>query len=188
MFKSLFQILQEIHPMLFIVALCFLPLGPFPVSPIWILAGLRFGTTNAILLSFACLLVNFSLAYLLSTILMRGLIESLLYKRINRLTDFEASQQLSFTMMVRLIPGTPLAVQNYLLGFFRIRPALYFGIGIPIQILYAIGFIVFGQSLIEGKTGKSILASTLLLSIVIGIRLFANCYKKSNVRPRSLSD
>lgn len=181
MFESLFQILQEIHPALFIAALCLLPLGPFPVSPIWILAGLRFGPSNAIFISFVCLLINFSLAYLLSAMFIRGIIERILRKRIGRLPQINESSQLSFTIMVRLIPGTPFAMQNYLLGFLRINPLTYFSIGIPIQMLYAMGFVVFGQSLVSGKSGFLIMACSLLLVIMIGFKILTKKLKSKNM-------
>ena len=142
MFHSMLQGLQEIHPILFILALCFFPLGPIPVSPLWILAGLRFGPTAAILISFFCLLVNFAIAYMLSAVLMRGLIKKIILKHVKKMPNIQRSQQLSFTTIVRLVPGTPLAIQNYLLGFLRIKPLIYFMVSVPIQMLYAVGFII----------------------------------------------
>lgn len=179
MLESLQEILQSAHPLLFLFCLILFPLGPIPISPIWILAGVRFGPTTAIALSSIGLILNLSLSYLLSRTLLRNFLQKVLSKRIAQIPSIEATQQLSLTLFVRLLPGNPLCIQNYLLGILGVRPFWYFIIGLPIQLAYATAFILLGQALFEGTVGSIIIATPFTVAIIAGIRTAASYYKKN---------
>lgn len=179
MLEQLIHHFETLHPAFFILGLALLPLGPVPVSPMWLLAGMRFGPGVGIAISAFCLVVNFGLAYLLSARVLREPLERILLRFKFNIPKVPAEDAAKFTFMIRLVPGNPLCVQNYLLGIMRVRPLLYFGIGLPIQLLYAIAFIQFGGAIFEGQTGRLILAALFLIVIVLGVKLGAKCYLNS---------
>jgi len=179
MLETLISHFETLHPAFFILGLALLPLGPVPVSPLWLLAGMRFGPAVGIAMSFGCLLLNFSLAYLLSAKLFRQQLERILRNRKSKIPKIPQEDELKFTFLIRLVPGNPLCVQNYLLGIMRVRPVLYFGVGIPIQLMYATGFIVFGKALFEGQLGTILFATLLLVVILIGGKLAGKYYLAS---------
>ena len=179
MLETFFSHFNTLHPAFFMLGLVFFPLGPVPVSPLWLIAGMRFGPGVGIAMSFGCLLINFSFAYLLSAKLFRQQLERSLLKRKFKIPEIPQEDELKFTFLIRLLPGNPLCVQNYLLGIMRVRPILYFGIGIPFQLFYATGFIVFGKALFEGQFGTIIFAALLLAAILIGGKLAGKYYLAS---------
>lgn len=176
MLETLFQQFETIHPVFFILGLMLLPLWPVPVSPIWLLAGMRFGPVVAMAISAFSLILNFGLAYLLSAKLIRGPIERILIRYKFTIPQLPKEDQAKFTFLIRLVPGNPLCVQNYLLGIMRVKPILYFGIGIPIQLLYALTFIQFGGALFHGQVGRLIIAALFLIVIILGVKLCAKYY------------
>ena len=179
MLETLLQQFETIHPVFFILGLVLLPLGPVPVSPIWLLAGMRFGPVVAMAISAFSLFLNFGLAYLLSAKLIRGPIEQILLRYKFTIPQVPEEDQAKFTFLIRLVPGNPLCVQNYLLGIIQVKPVLYFGIGIPIQLLYALTFIQFGGALFEGQVGRLIMAGLFLIVIILGVKLGAKYYLAS---------
>lgn len=176
MLETLFQQFETIHPVFFILGLMLLPLWPVPVSPIWLLAGMRFGPVVAMAICAFSLILNFGLAYLLSAKLIRGPIERILIRYKFTIPQLPKEDQAKFTFLIRLVPGNPLCVQNYLLGIMRVKPILYFGIGIPIQLLYALTFIQFGGALFHGQVGRLIIAALFLIVIILGVKLCAKYY------------
>lgn len=179
MLETIIEHFETLHPAFFILGLTLLPLGPVPVSPIWLLAGMRFGPGVGIAVSAFCLLVNFGIAYVLSSRVIRGPLERILLRFEFNIPKVPVEDAAKFTFMIRLVPGNPLCVQNYLLGIMRVRPLLYFGIGLPIQLLYAIAFIQFGGAIFEGQLGRVILAALFLVVIILGVKLGAKYYLNS---------
>lgn len=179
MFEILIDQFETLHPAFFVLGLVLLPLGPVPLSPIWILAGMRFGPVVGICVSGICLFANFGIAYVLSARLFRGQIEQLLKKRHFKVPQVLEQDQVKFTFLIRLIPGMPIFIQNYLLGVVRVKARYYFGIGIPIQLLYMTGFNLFGEALFEGKRGMLIFTGLFLVTVILAVKLFGKHYLAS---------
>lgn len=171
MLESLIAEFRTVPSWLFAVGLLLLPLGPVPISPLWLLAGVRFGPVVALSLTFVCLLGNFCLAYLMSAKVLRKSIAGLLERRSYIIPKVPTEDEVKFIFLIRLVPGNPLCVQNYLLGVLRVRLLHYLAIGIPIQMAYATGFILFGGALFEGRIGMLIFAATLIVALGIAVKL-----------------
>jgi uncharacterized membrane protein YdjX (TVP38/TMEM64 family) len=182
LFSTLDQIIllfETVHPLVFVLGLILLPLVPIPVSPVWVLAGMRFGPAVAITMSAACLVGNFAIAHLLSARLFHASIEQMLVKRKFKVPQVKPEDQAMFCLMIRLFPGMPLFIQNYLLGVVRVNFGLYVLIGLPVQLLYATGFILFGEALFEGRTGMLVFAVLFMVVLVIAVKLLGKRYMAS---------
>ena len=173
MLESLIEWFENVHPIVFFIGLTLCPLLPIPVSPFWVLAGMRFGPVGAIVLSASALILNLGVAYLVSSRIFRSQIEWLLRRRNVRIPQVPKADQAKFTFLIRVVPGNPLFIQNYLLGFVRIGFATYFLSGLIVQMFYAVGFILFGEAVFEGRFGLMIFAVLLICSIVIAIKLLS---------------
>lgn len=173
MLEQLIHQFETLHPAFFILGLALCPLAPIPVSPLWVLAGMRFGPVGGIMVSAIGLLLNFSIAYVLSKHLFRRQIEWFLKRWKVRIPVVPASDQTKFTLLVRIVPGNPLVVQNYLLGLVGVRFSTYFIVGLLVQMFYACGFVIFGEAVFEGRVGLLLFAVLLIVSIGIGIKLIA---------------
>jgi uncharacterized membrane protein YdjX (TVP38/TMEM64 family) len=172
MLEAIIAEFESLHPAYFIAGLILLPLGPVPVTGLWLLAGMRFGGSLGLVICLLCLIINSSIAYLIASKLLRSQIEWLLRNRKIKVPTLPASDRASFSFMVRIIPGLPLFIQNYLLGFIRLPLRYYFGIGLPIQTMYAIGFVVFGGAIFQGKIGTMIFACLFIAAFLIAVKLF----------------
>ena len=58
---------------------------------------------------------------------------------------------LTVTLVVRLTPGPPYAMQGYLLGLAEVPFGLYMLVSWPVQGAWGVGFIVLGQGLLHGN-------------------------------------
>ena len=173
MFEQLIQSFETIHPVFFLIGLIVCPLLPIPVSPLWVLAGMRFGPVMGITICAVGLLINFSIAYVLSRYLIRRQIEWLLKKWKMKIPSVSHADHAKLTLLVRIVPGNPLFAQNYLLGLAGVRFSSYLIIGFVVQMFYATGFVVFGEAVFEGRFGLILFALLLILSAGIVVKMLA---------------
>lgn len=173
MLEQLIQYFETLHPAYFLLGLAFCPLAPIPVSPLWVLAGMRFGPVGGLLISALGLLINFSIAYLLSKHFFRRQIEWFLKKWKVKIPVVPDADQTKFTLLVRIVPGNPLVVQNYLLGLVGVRFSTYLIVGFIVQIFYATGFVIFGEAVFEGRFGLMLFAVLLIIALGIAVKLVA---------------
>ena len=107
--------LAQTPPLWFILAMAVLPLVPVPISLFYLAAG-AYGAASGIAIVLIGLAVNMSLAYGLSASLLRPLISRWIQKTGRQLPAASGRrQQLTLLLLVRLFPGFPYFLQNYLL-------------------------------------------------------------------------
>jgi uncharacterized membrane protein YdjX (TVP38/TMEM64 family) len=162
---------RESHPLWLIAGMALLPLVPFPISPLWILAGIRFGFLGGLAACFAAMVVNLFLAYGLALILGRPLINRLVSFTGYTLPKIPRTDETKWIFLFRITPGIPLVVQNYTLGVARVNFWRYLLISIIVQISYAAAFLLFGSALFSGTTGWAISGVLLAISLFIVFRL-----------------
>ena len=183
-FDALIVYFETLHPAFFVIGLALLPLGPVPVSALWILAGMRFGPPAALLISAFCLFINLTLAYILSNKIFESQIGRFM-DRWNKVIPHVAKEdQFNFSLLIRILPGNPLFVQNYLLGLVGIPFSLYIGFGLLIQMLYAAGFIYFGNFLFEGSFGGILFGVLILFALILASKIFSKHISKLEVMKR----
>ena len=107
--------IQSWPAVLFFLMVAVLPLVGFPVSPLFIIAGVRFGIAWAIPFSIAALAVNLSLAYGISTKVLHSFIQNIASKWDYDIPKVGHENAKKWVLVIRLC-GAPLAVQNYILG------------------------------------------------------------------------
>lgn len=167
----LLDALNTAHPALFLAAMVLLPLGPFPASVLFILAGLRFGTAAGFALSMLSLAANMTLGYWLARRVVRALMERWLAGRGLRVPRLEPGDELRFLLLFRITPGMPLFAQNYVLGLAEVRFGRYLGVSLAAQLPYVLGFVWFGQSLTESSAWKVALAVAGLVAAALLVSL-----------------
>jgi uncharacterized membrane protein YdjX (TVP38/TMEM64 family) len=99
---------------------------------------------------------------------LRPRLESLLRRFEYELPQFEEGDRgsLRFTLLVKLAPGAPAAVKNYLLGIIRVPFPLYFGASMLIAGAYAVLCAVVGDSLFEHHVVRGLLAGVVVVAAV----------------------
>jgi uncharacterized membrane protein YdjX (TVP38/TMEM64 family) len=81
----------------------------------------------------------------------RGLMEKLLARSTLRIPKLPKNNHLRALLLLRLTPGIPLFVQNYLLGFFRVPFRLYLPVSMGCSGLIACGIVLSGAGVAGGN-------------------------------------
>ncbi len=166
---------------LFFLATAVLPLTGIPISPLFIVASIRFGVAWGIPFSLAAVAVNMVLAYWLSSKVLHGFLERLLRwgnYSIPRIKPEDASK---WIVAVRF-SGTPLVVQNYVLGLARAPFWPYLVYSVISQTFFVVGFVVFGESFVSGKMGTALIGLAVLAIAFIVFALLRKRYAQSKTK------
>jgi uncharacterized membrane protein YdjX (TVP38/TMEM64 family) len=174
MIDSILEWLRSGSPWMFVAAMGVLPLVGVPLSALWVLTGATFGRWTGLGLIIAGMAINFALAYVISNRLLREPIARLLERRGIQVPEAHPGEYIKLTIAARVFPGLPNFMQSYLLGLANVPFRIYYPVSFPPQILYALGFVLFGDSLVKGKTGSVILA----ISVVVAAGLLANIARR----------
>lgn len=146
-------------------AICILPV---PISPFYLAAGPLYGTGPSLVWIGFAVALNQIVAYTLAAGLMRPVIGRQLERWGYPIPSVrDSGDQWLFTFLIRAVPGVPYALQNWILGLAGIERVRYLVISWPIQMLYAIAWIVAGESAFEGRYGMLIGALSLILAIAL---------------------
>ena len=148
-----------------------LPLIGVPISPLWIATGVRAGTLLGGAVSVGALALNQTLGYWLARKWLRRPIEAWLRARHRAVPAIPAGEETLWIILVRVTPGLPLFIQNYLLGLARVPFATYLRISLPIQMAYAVAFVSLGQAFKDSNIWRGMLAASVLVAVLIAVVL-----------------
>lgn len=136
----------------FFAAMTLLPLIGVPVTPFYLIAGAVFDEWLSLTATALSLLLNLVLAYFLAARWMRHALQTLLARHGDGVVMPAFSSRRHtwlYILAVRVTPGPPLSVKNYLAGLAGVPIGPYLIISWPIAMGYAAGLIVLGDSLTE---------------------------------------
>jgi len=169
--RQLEAALNSAHPALVVAAMVLLPLGPFPASVLFVLAGNRFGAIPGFLLAVGALAANMSLGYWLARRGLRGPLERWLASRGKSVPTFDPADELRFLLLFRITPGMPLFIQNYVLGLAGVRFSRYLPVSLAAQAPYVLAFTWFGQSLTQKSGWKVVLGIAGIAAAILAVSL-----------------
>lgn len=162
------------HPSALFWALVFLPGLPIPTSALLFTAGVvwRDRPVMACLLSLLAISLNLSWTYWLAAGPARRLVEKMLAASEIQIPDLPRGDHLKLILVMKLTPGFPFFVQNYLLGFLRAPFHLYLPISILCNGVIGTGVVLSGVGLADGKlmpalTGISLIAVGVILTQMV---------------------
>jgi uncharacterized membrane protein YdjX (TVP38/TMEM64 family) len=162
-------------PGVFFSAMALLPLAGVPMSPFALSAGplfgARLGTPVVVLLGLAAITFNLSVTYWLARRWLRPLLSRVVQRLGYRLPEVERGDATDLIILLRVTPGPPFFVQNYLLGLAEVPFGRYLVISCAVQWSYNIAFILFGDALSQGRGKMAMVAIGLLAALVVGTHL-----------------
>lgn len=165
---------RGLGPVAFFSAMALLPGAGAPVSAFTLTAGPVFapvlGLPLVVVISLLCLGVNLALTYALARWLVRPWVERFCAWLGFKIPEVSEADGRALVILVRVTPGPPYVLQNYLLGVARIPFATYFTISWAVVSLYATAMIVFGDALVNGKGRGVLIGGSLLVAFVVGVR------------------
>jgi uncharacterized membrane protein YdjX (TVP38/TMEM64 family) len=174
-FEAGLALVANAGPAVFFAAMALLPALGLPMSIFAITGGLVFreqlGFPAVILLGFAALSFNIALTYWLGRRWLRPPLTRWLERAGYTLPQVAPGDMTDFIVLLRVTPGPPFFVQNYLLGLANAPFARYMAISCGIQGPIIIGFMLFGEALNQGRGKLILLAVLLIATLVVGIQL-----------------
>lgn len=141
------------RPWLLFVGLAVLPGLLVPMSALLVLAGTVWRDQPG-LACVACLVasaLNMTWTYWLAARAGRGLVERLLETTTLRIPELPLGNHLRMILILRLTPGLPFFLQNYLLGFFRVPFRLYLPVSMACSGLITIGVVLSTAGVAKGN-------------------------------------
>jgi uncharacterized membrane protein YdjX (TVP38/TMEM64 family) len=106
---------------------------------------------------------NMSWTYWLAARPGRGLVEKLLSEGKICIPELPHGNHLRFILLLRLTPGFPLFLQNYLLGFFRVPFRLYLPVSLGCSGLIASGMVLSAAGVADGNL-KPVITGVVLIA------------------------
>lgn len=171
----------KMNPWCLFLALVMLPGLPIPTSALMFLAGVvwREHPVQACLICILAMALNMSWTYALAAGPGRRWAERLLRWRSIPIPELSLENRLKWVWIMRLTPGIPLFLQNYLLGFLKIPFGWYLLISVPCNGFVASGVVLSGAGIADGSW-SSLVAGVCVLSVgVIGVKWMRKRMKAS---------
>lgn len=156
---------RNAHPVVFFVALALLPAIGFPTTPFFILAGATFSLWENLLGISLSLAANVALSYWVANSWLRRVLIWLLKRSGRQLPSPDQRSALRFALLVKMAPGIPTFLKNYVIGMSGISFPLHFLVCFSVTGAYATAFVLLGDSLVAQDFG----AGALSVGIIIGI-------------------
>ena len=167
------------RPWLLFTGLVVLPGLPVPTSALLFLAGTVWRDRPAAACGI-CLLamaLNMSWTYWLAARPGRGWVEKLLALGSIQIPEMPRGNDLQFILLLRLTPGFPLFLQNYLLGFFRVPFQLYLPVSLGCSGLISSGVVLSAAGVADGNLTPAITGVALIILGLLLVRMVRQTLK-----------
>ena len=169
------------HPHLLMLALAILPGIGFPISPLLIVFGTsltpQYGLLTTCLLGVTMQSICTTGSYLIAAGPLKNCLTQWLHRRYT-LPSLQTKGAITATLLIRLAPGFPYALQNIILGLIGVPLKTYLLISIPITAMISCIFISSGAAIIEANTQGLLIGFATLVMVLIGLRIGAKKLKQ----------
>ncbi len=163
--------IRELGPLPFFFALAILPALGAPITPFYLVAGSSFGIKAAIPLVLTGLAANMALSYIMARWILRPLIVRIVERLGYKIPVIRTEDRWSIAFLVRVTPGPPFPVQNYVLGLAGVPFGIYMIVSVLVASFFAVGMTWFGDSLMRGESGMLVAGVCMLVAAFLAVRL-----------------
>jgi uncharacterized membrane protein YdjX (TVP38/TMEM64 family) len=162
---------QEAGPLPFFAALAVLPAFGVPTTPFYLLAGATFGVAGGLAGSAISLALNLLLCFWIARGALRRWLQAALARTKYRLPEQSDRRVIRFALLVKFTPGAPTFIKTYLIAISGVPFWLYFLLSYTVTMVYAAGFIVLGESMLDRDFSQAAwaLGALVLLAVVVGV-------------------
>jgi uncharacterized membrane protein YdjX (TVP38/TMEM64 family) len=142
-----------LRPWLLFAGLVVLPAFPIPTSALLLLAGTvwRDRPVAACAICLLAIALNMSWTYWVAARPGRGLVVKLLTVMKIRVPELPEGNDLRVILLMRLTPGFPFFVQNYVLGFLRVPFRLYLPVSMGCNGMISVGVVLSAAGVADGN-------------------------------------
>lgn len=182
--KSMIQqglaLIRDAGPVVFFTAMALLPAAGVPLTFFTLTAGSVFspqlGAPVVIALALAAITVNMAMSYFLAHRAFRPALEALVRRLGYKLPSVGSSDVNDLIVLLRVTPGVPFPVQNYLLGLAAVPFGRFLLISALIQLPINGAIVLFGDALLSGRGRIAFVSLLLLLALMTGAHLVRKHY------------
>lgn len=166
---------RSVGPVTFFTLMALVPAAGAPVTIFTFTAGSVFAPTlgmpQVLLLTYASLGINLVFTYWLARWLLRPWMVRLCAWLGYGIPAVARENQRSLVVLLRITPGPPYALQNYLLGVAGIPFPTYFFTSWLLVSLDASLYILFGDAVVQGKGRWVAVAAGLFIGLALAVKL-----------------
>ncbi|HYC73090.1 MAG TPA: VTT domain-containing protein [Opitutaceae bacterium] len=174
------ELIRGAGPVAYFTAMAILPAFGVPGTAFTLTAvpvfGPRLGTVPVLALALAALTANIALTHFLASRWFRPPLQSLLRRLGYKLPQVESADVTDLIVLLRVTPGIPFPVQNYLLGLAGVPFVRYLVISCLIQWPINVAIMLFSDALMHGKGRLAFLALMGLLALLTATHLVRKHY------------
>jgi len=140
---------NDASPWAFFAVFAVIPMVGVPLTPFFLVAGAAYPLWVSLLGTFLGLFFNLTCSYLIARGGLAPLLTRLLARSGYTLPEPGKDRGVRFTLMLRMIPAMPNFVKNYLLGLAGVPYFVFISISMVISYLYALPFLLLGESVFD---------------------------------------
>lgn len=172
------------HPAALFWAIVFLPCLPVPTTALFFTAGVVWRQQPAMAcgLSMLAMTLNLVGTYWLAAGPARRLVEKLLAATAFKFPVLPRGDHLKLILILKLTPGIPFFLQNYLCGFLRAPFFLYLPISILCNGIFGVGVVLSGVGLADGKLMPALTGISLIVAAAVFTHLVRGWMAKRKER------
>ena len=169
-------------PVVFFLAMAVLPAVGAPQMAFSLTAGSLFGAQLGmglvVLFASLAMFFNMALAYWMASRVLRPVLEALLGRLGYKIPQVASGDETDLIVLLRVTPGIPFPVQNYLLGLARAKFGRYLLLSIVLQGPLNAAFVVFGEALLHGKGKMVFYGLSAIVVLLVATHLLRKHYGK----------
>lgn len=182
--------IQGAGPWVFFSAMALLPAFGVPMLLFSLTSATAFaptmGMSGVVAASIVAMTANLLLSYWLARRALRPWLSRLMERFGYRLPQVESGDVTDLIVILRLTPGVPFFVQNYLLGLADAPVGRYLFLSCLLGWPNLAAFTIFGSALKNGRGGMIIAAASLVVAIAAGTHMIRRHLKgRSDARSRA---
>jgi uncharacterized membrane protein YdjX (TVP38/TMEM64 family) len=174
LYTQTLDLIRSFGPVAFFGAMAILPALGCPISIFTLAVGPVFGAQLGLpwilVISGAVIMFNLAFAYWIARFALRPWVQWLFTWLGYSLPQVATADRLSLTVLVRVTPGPPYFVQNFILGLTGVPFGLYMTVSSLICISFSFAFILFGDSIAQGKGKVVLLSISLFVALSVGVQ------------------
>lgn len=161
-----------VNPWWLFAALVVLPGFPLPASALLLLTGSVWTKNPAMgcVIGLTGMGLNMSWTYWLAAGPGRSAVGKWLEASNLRLPMLPSGDHFRMTLVMRLTPGIPFFIQNYVLGFFGVPFRVYLPVSLLCNGFFTCAFVLGGAGISSGRIGPAVTGVSILVVAVIGLR------------------
>ena len=171
-------------PVPFFAAMAILPSLWAPVSPFLILAGALYDMPVALLGSGLALSTNMAISWLVAGKWFRPPFERLVHRFGYTVPEMTKETMVTVAALLRITPGMPFPLQNYLLGLARMPFGWYMAVSVPLNLSIAFSIVWFGDALPKGNATMILLALSVIIALSLAVRQLRARLKRKSLDPK----